>query len=188
MPFQEDVSVSVKLIITPEEVMERFQVKAEEERRIRSKDQWIITVYRDAYTHINFPMREKSQKLYEPEENTAFDLIIKKGYECFVHNNLQELGQSYENQNTSWHRFYNATIVVPIRYCGLDGKTCVNYGFLAADSLNEGKLEIYDKDVCFHILAHAADVLATFFLALELADSQQSRVIQPPSDKADSVA
>jgi hypothetical protein len=103
-----DLSVSVKLIITREEVLDRFKLSQEEQQKIRSKEQWIITVYRDHYTHIHNPAREKGLKIYDIDNNTAFHNLGSLQQPVFRHNNLQSLGNLYQNENLEWRKNYNA--------------------------------------------------------------------------------
>ena len=166
-----DISVSVKLIIRPEEVSGLLSTKLTQEQQqdILLKDQWVITVYRDPYTHKHHKEREKGLRIYDVDNNTDVHLIVKRKRNVFFHNNLQNL-YGYENENPDWHKYYNATLVVPIRYLRIDKEQYRCYGFLAIDSLNRKKQVLYNDNECKYILAHAADLLATFFLLLEFIE------------------
>lgn len=171
-----DLSVSVKLIITREEVLDRFHLPQEEEQKIRSQEQWIITVYRDHYTHYNVPSREKALKIYAIDDNTAFHNLVKFQDPVFLNNDLQSLGTAYKNENVNWRKYYNAAIVVPIRYRSVDQQYYRCYGALAVDSLNKEKIPDLYNHQNEYILAHAADLLATFFLLLELLEKKPTQV------------
>jgi hypothetical protein len=167
-----DLAISVKLIITPEEVLEALaqlqQLSPEQKKQIQAKDQWFITVFRDNYTHIHSPLREKGLKIYDTDNNTAFRLLVRSQAATFCCNDLQSLGIAYDNDKKDWRNYYNATLVVPIRYQSLDGTQFRCYGVLAVDSLNVMKItDLYNEVECKYILGHAADLLATFFLLLE---------------------
>lgn len=170
-----DLAVSVKLIITPDEVLEALaqlhQLSQEQKQLIQAKDQWFITVFRDNYTHIHSPLREKSQTIYDIDKNTAFRNVVRSQADAYCCNDLQSLGAAYENENINWRDYYNATLVVPIRYLSLDRSHYRCYGILAVDSMNKKKLEnLYNEVECKYILGHAADLLATFFLLLEVTN------------------
>ncbi len=172
-----DLSVSVKLIITHKEVLDRFKLSQEEQEKIRSKELWIITIYRDQYTHIHLPVREKGLKIYDIEKNTAFRRLVEDKMPAFCHNDLQSLGNVYENENKDWRKYYNAALVVPIRYLSADRQRYRCYGALAVDSLNEKKINDLYNHQCEYILAHAADLLATFFLLLEFIEYIPTQVV-----------
>lgn len=169
-----DLSIAVKLIITPEEVLEalaQVELSKEQQRQIKTKDQWFITVFRDSYTHIHSPLREKGLRIYNIDNNTAFRLLVRSQAAVFCCNNLQSLGVAYDNENKDWRNYYNATLVVPIRYLSRDGTQFRCYGVLAVDSLNEKNMtDLYNEVECKYILGHAADLLATFFLLLEVTN------------------
>jgi hypothetical protein len=171
-----DLSVSVKLILTSEEVLDRFTLGQEEQKRVQSKDQWITTFHRDYYTYNHIDGRETGVEIYDIDKNTAFRHLIRFKESEFFHNNLQSLGVSYENENKNWYRYYNATLAVPIRYLSDDGRYYRCYGVLAIDSLNKKKIEdLYNNIECKYILDHAADLLATFFLFLEITEYMQKQ-------------
>jgi hypothetical protein len=167
-----DLSVSVKLAITSQEVLEilgeNINLTQEQQQQIQSKDLWIVTVFRDYYTHIYNPPREKGTKIYDIDKNTVFRHLVILRETAFCHNDLQSLGEAYDNENNNWEKYYNATLAVPIRYISDYGKQFIFYGVLTVDSLNEKKIKDLFSDVqCKHILAHVADLLATYFLFLE---------------------
>jgi hypothetical protein len=73
-------------------------------------------------------------------------------------------------------------MVVPIRYLSSDRQRYRCYGALAVDSLNEKKISDLYNHQCEYILAHAADLLATFFLLLEFIEyipSNSGFVVSP---------
>ena len=179
-----DISVSVKLIIRPEEVSGLLYTKLnqEQQKEILLKDQWVITVYRDHYTHSHLKEREKGLRIYDVDKNTDVHLLVKSKQDVFFHNNLQSY-YGYENENLDWPRYYNSTLVVPIRYLSIDKQQYRCYGFLAIDSLNRKKQDLYNDNECKYILGHAADLLATFFLLFEFIEyikTQQGAVAKGP--------
>ena len=111
-----DISISVKLLMSPEEVLQAVRPKSQEKRdEIRSKPHWIVTVYRDHETHMHHPKREKATRIYDVDKSSAFHHIITSRNDYFRSNNLQGL-DNYSNENPNWRQQYNATLVVPIRY------------------------------------------------------------------------
>lgn len=170
----DDVSVSVKLIVPADQVVDWFSLSQEEAEKVKTKEDWIITASRDSYTLNQHPDRELGLSVYDIWENTAFRRVVKDGERCFFHNELQSLGTAYENQNRDWKKYYNAAIVVPIRYQRVDRKRYKCYGLLCADSVNDAKRNLYNDKECRHILSHAANLLATFFLNLELIENNHS--------------
>lgn len=179
--INEDLAITVKLIIPSELVINLFRNSASPVVReeIKREEQWVITVFRDPYTYEKFhDQREvRGKKLYNIGKNTAFHTIVTNHQSCFCCNDLQSLGDSYKNENVNWKKFYNSTLVVPIRYQLSEITGEYNYfGFLAVDSLNKKGLELYDDKECRAILSHAANLLSNFFLSLALLKYPQSPV------------
>ncbi len=166
----EDVHVSVKLVVSPSAVIEHIpNIKEEKKRQIQTKNKWIITIYRDHYTYLHHRDRETHSSIYSIDGNTAYHHIVNLGHQCFVSNDLRSMGPTYHNENPNWRQHYNAALVVPIRYHCEDVEACRCFGLLTADSLNEKRLALYDECICRDIMAHAADLLATFFVLLMLS-------------------
>ena len=86
-----DLTITVKLIITPEEVLEVLgsELSQQQQQQIQAKDQWFITVFRDNYTHIHSPLREKGQRIYDIDKNTAFRRLVRDQESGFCCNDLQ---------------------------------------------------------------------------------------------------
>lgn len=169
--IRDDLAISVKLIFSSEEIVDRFKGLSDGKKHdILSQSNWVVTVFRDLITfETKRNEREVNRTVYGIAENTAFDNLYNKRDNYFFYNNLQGLGAQYHNHNNEWSRYYNATLVVPIRYDG--GSNSNNYicfGFLAVDSLNRENLELYNDKECLYILEHAADLVAAFFLSIAL--------------------
>ena len=160
-----DISISVKLLMSPDEVIQVVLPKLSQDQKdnIRTKPHWIITVYRDHNTHMHHTEREKATKIYDVDKNSAFHHIVTSGNAYFRSNDLQSL-DNYDNENPNWRQQYNSTLVVPIRYVSVDDSQAYCYGLLTVDSLNPNNHRLYDRDECQYILGHAADLLATYFL------------------------
>ena len=167
-----DIALSVKLVMSPNEVLELLaqELSQEQQQQVQAKDTWIITVYRDSYTHTHSINREIAQRIYDIDKNTAFRMLVRRReVSAFCCNDLQSLGITYDNENEKWRFYYNAALVVPIRYLSLDGRQFRCYGVLAVDSLNEKKIpNLYNEVECKYILGHAADLLATFFVTAQV--------------------
>ncbi len=170
----EDVAITVKLIMPTARLVQIFPFSAMQKSTMENRAEWVITVFRDSYTYINYrDDREVGAiKLYTVEGNTAFKTVYE-GAEMFLHNNLKDLHSkgAYANENTEWQKHYNATLVVPIQSHDRRINRREFYGFLAADSKNSIGKELYDRDVCMPILKHGAELFATFFLILAMAYS-----------------
>ncbi len=100
---------------------------------------------------------------YKYQENTAFRYIIdlsdKEDY--FICNDLQALGDEYENINPNWRKFYNAVAVVPIKMPNFSAhEQCM--GMLCADNLHGG----FDNSECLHMMEEVATML---YLSVELS-------------------
>jgi len=186
-----DIAVSVKVIVPSEQVVQGFNMSDEQKKRIMAKKRWVVTVYRDHYSRNHHRDRETNEKAYDIEGNTAFNNIVNHGHPFFRCNDLSVLDRSraYLNENPEWARNYNATLVVPIRYLNEYQKVNKCYGFLAIDSLNKIKSEdLFEGDGCVYILEHAADLLATHFLSLEMNRSSQLPMQIAPSQTLVSIA
>lgn len=166
----DDLTVTVKLIFPASHLLNFFgNVQDDEAVQIRKNDRWVITVYRDSYTYGNRQDREvvtRKFTLYSLTNNSAFNNITSNNDTYFCSNNLQLLGETYINENKNWRKQYNAALVVPIR-CA-NGKSRMDFGFLAVDSLNSDMLDLFDPDKCLDILNHSASVLASFLLSIHL--------------------
>lgn len=173
----EDVSVSVKLVLPTDTILERFSRLSEETKnKFRAKENWIITIYRDHYTHHYHKEREVLRAIYDIGDNTIHDLIVNGEKDSYICNNLRDLGTAFKNTNPGWEEQYNATIAVPIRYRDPDDQHSKCYGLITADSKNPQDIDdLYDQ-ACFEIMSHAANLLATFFLSMTLA--QRAEAIQ----------
>lgn len=174
----EDIAVTVKLIIDADQLAQLSSLPRIDEAKIKQKQRWIITVFRDSYTYRHY--REKREvggiRVYDIPSNTGFRNIHENGNEYFVNNDLEALSRSgaYVNENPDWRTYYNATIIVPIEYRDVQaGRIC--YGFLAADSLNTIKnAHLFDSVECLSIMRQAAELLTIYFLLLVLVNVEPS--------------
>lgn len=95
--------------------------------------------------------------------NTAFaDIINPYKPSIFISNDLG-LEPSYINNNSTWKKFYNACIVVPIRVMNSGGPP-PEYrviGFLCVDNLKGG----FDPDLCGNVLSAFGDLYFNLFQA-----------------------
>jgi len=168
-----DVAITIKLAMTSQNIMNLYQEKLNDDeiRRIQEdKDHyWVVTVYRDPDTFEEYKeIREVGTKIYDIEKNTAFIHILREKRNFFASDNLRGLGDAYMNENDEWREYYNSTIVGPIRYYGENLGFYRYFGLIAADSLNENDESLYDNEESGHIIGHAADLLANYFLSIAL--------------------
>ena len=117
-------------------------------------------------------------RIYSVERNTAFIHIFQEREQVFARDDLQLLGNAYKNENTSWKKQYNATIVAPIRYSIPEKGDYRCFGFIAIDSLNAGNKNIFENEEAKYIIGHAADLMANFFLALSIAKPPINAVVK----------
>lgn len=168
--LEDKISISIKLTLEIEKIIEYCgkNLSNTEKEKLREQTKFVITAYRDPDTYESYrERRETRRKIYSITYNTAFNAIINGMQRCFISNNLKGYPE-YKNENSDWEKYYNATIVCPIRYWNEKLRNWDIIGLIAADSLNGQKLEIFNGEECLHILGHAADMLATYFLMLSL--------------------
>lgn len=174
----DDVCVTIKLTLSGSEIVEYYgaSLREAEKQKIVSKNQWVVTVFRDPDSYELFrDKREVGRNVYDVERNTAFIHIFKEKKAYFCCDDLDALGAVYLNENPTWKDQYNATIVAPIRYAK-DGGEYRCFGLLAVDSMNSRRLKLFENDEAAHIIGHAADLLATYFLALSLSKPENLAV------------
>lgn len=167
----DDLAITVKLIIPTAKIPTSILEASRYPRSlIESRDRWVVTTYRDPHTYEKYRgEREVGVSLYDIEKNTAYMHILKNQRPCFLCNDLRGLKENYLNETPNWERHYNSTLVVPIRYLHTPTNQCIEYGLLAADSLNPNGYELFNNKECKDLIANAADLLAIFFLMLEMS-------------------
>ena len=173
---ENDISVSVKLILPPKNIMKLYRRLAREKDKLLQKEQWVITAFRDHKTfqaNKSTGKREVLEALYSIEGNTAFRDIVIGSEPRFFSNDLRSLQRQrgYKNETSDWESKYNSTLVVPMvlkRAAHAAREERRYLGFLAVDSLNPSKKRLYDSEECFHILNHAALTLSYYFLVVIL--------------------
>jgi len=168
----DDIVITVKLTINSACILNLYgqNFNEEQKRKITEKEQWVLTAFRDPGAYEKHKgVREVGIKLYDIDENTAFIHIFRLKKNVFVCDNLTKLGDAYANENKNWRDFYNSTAVAPIRYYDKDSGRFMYFGLIAVDSKNENENKLYENDETRHILGHAADLLANYFLSLSIA-------------------
>jgi len=166
-----DLCVSVKLMVSREELTVIFhEIPGPEKRKIGKKKKWVYTAYRDPETFERFrDRREVAQKFYSIEGNTGFDHIYSSKNDIYSSDDLKALGAKYKNENPDWNKYYNATLLAPIRYYNSVNGDYFCFGFIAIDSMNSKKEKIFEIEEARHIIGQCADLLATFFLLLNVS-------------------
>lgn len=167
----DDLCVTVKLILTSNNALEVYGTTLDKVLGgyIHKKDRWIVTVYRDPETYEKWRQeREVGNRLYDVEDNSAFVHIYRKKRSYFYSDDLASMGESYVNENPLWRQMYNATLVVPIRYYSSEKDIHKVFGFISIDSLNRDKNNLFVNNSTRFIVGHAADLMASFFLASSL--------------------
>lgn len=130
----------------------------------------VATAYRDPSTFYNMD-EEYDTDVHKIRNNDDYHDIVVGRKNAFACNDLSKLAQAgkYKNSGGNWQERYNSTIVVPIRYVKDKREAPLFFGFLAADSKNIKKMNLFSDQsdhTSFQIMAHAADCLATWFLEL----------------------
>lgn len=172
----DDIHVTIKLVFSTKTLLDLYnKLSPQEADKIKKKDQWVITAFRDPGTFEHLREREVGAKIYDIDKNTAFIHIIKEKKDKFANDNLKELGDAYLNENNDWEKYYNSAIVVPIRYYNKETDHYLYFGLLAIDSLNKERHKLYDNVESKFIAGHAADLLANFFLSLALHQCEPVR-------------
>lgn len=136
----------------------------------------LMTFSRSTSTNTERREYERNSKILV-SENTDFESIANPNNNevVFFQENLTEyaktlegVGQEYKNTNKQWRKYYNATIVAPIRikrdlvYHDKHDKNKETYellGFLCIDSLDEGVFSDYDRDVYINSAKAVADAM-----------------------------
>ena len=174
--MEDDISVSVKLILPPKNIMELYPRLARERDKLLQKEQWVITAFRDHKTfqaNKTTGKREVLESLYSIEGNTAFRDLVLDSEPRFFSNDLRSLQRQkrYKNETSDWESKYNSTLVVPLvlkRAAHVARAERRYLGFLAVDSLNPDRKKLYDSVECFRILNHAALTLSYYFMVVIL--------------------
>ena len=131
----------------------------------------VYTAFRDGNTYNDknengFSKREIGNRLYSIDRNSAFSECLSQ--DIFFRNNVTNKDNSYLNQNEEFYKYYNCTIVVPIRTMREDGK--IKYlGYLCCDCLNtkeDSNDIIFDQTAAQYLFAFAQN-LATFIETLD---------------------
>jgi hypothetical protein len=170
----DDLSITIKLTVSPCELISIFEAKLGKldigtKKRIKNGKKWVYTAYRDPLTFERSQnYREVAAKHYSISGNTAFAHIYTDKQAVYACDDLKALGVSYKNENTDWNKFYNATLLAPIRFNDITSGKCYCFGFIAIDSNNKQKMKLFSYDESRYIIGHSADLLATFFLTLVL--------------------
>jgi hypothetical protein len=169
--LKDDLCVTVKLTLSSKNIIDLYGAAFDKtiKRKLRKNQQWVITVYRDPETYERYrENREVGNRIYCIERNTAFIHIFQEREQIFAKDDLSILGDAYKNENPCWERQYNSTLVAPIRYSVPEkgGYRC--FGFIAVDSMNTERKNIFETEEAKYIIGHIADLMANYFLTLSI--------------------
>jgi hypothetical protein len=176
--IREDISVSVKLILSPGILADlypnNFPNKSDKLKDLEVQSPCVVTVFRDSYTYVSQSRsiggREVLKTLYRIDDNTAFQDIFWAQHDRFCSDDLTNLylNKGYKNENPNWQKYYNSTLVVPLvlEHLAKNKRRCL--GFLAVDSLNQQKHSLYERNESYSILKHASLMLSNYFIAQTL--------------------
>lgn len=141
----------------------------------------LITFARSGCNGVNAALKEQSKKI-KVIENTDFEFIfnIKEVYEenrvhYFYKKDLKSFDKElikktsgkecYKNSDKSWRKYYNTTIVMPMRYLKESNEDEVVYdivGFLCVDSKKAGIFEKKNFDFTIEFLKGVSDIMYSY--------------------------
>jgi len=129
----------------------------------RSEDIKVYTAYRDNDVYVS-ETREIGCRIFSVVNNTDFSQCLTK--DCFIKNNISKNDDSYLNEDTEFLKFYNCTVVVPIREQVQKGGKKI-WGYLCCDCYNnDTSIEIFTKVNAQYLFGFAQN-LATFLETLD---------------------
>lgn len=96
---------------------------------------------------------------YPYSDNTAFaDIMDPDKPDFFLSNDLRALGEEYKNSDPDWKKYYNSTVVVPIKKpAGVESIDTV--GFLCVDNMHGG----FSHDFSINMLHSVACLFYSIF-------------------------
>ena len=123
----------------------------------------VITTFRDHQTYSQGE-REIGTKEYSINNNSDFVHCLNKPW--FIKNNMTDDDTNYSNENSDYLKYYNCTIVVPIKYEYSD--KCHIFGYLACDTLNQDLsiTNIFDNKAA-QIMQITANIIAAYFDSMD---------------------
>jgi len=169
--WDDDLCVSVKLTASPDALLSALGniIDKNKKTSIKKKKKWVYTAYRDPISFEHFrDNREVARAFYSIDGNSAFDHVYNQKHDTYACNDLSALGKTYKNENPRWKEFYNSTILAPIRYNDTANGQYYCFGFIAIDSMNTRKNNLFENTEARHIVGHCADLMAIFFLTLAI--------------------
>jgi hypothetical protein len=133
---------------------------------ICKNDIMLRTFMRDSGSYIERKSSDNSFQEYPYYENTAFKTILSpdNNESYYVSDSLSE-ETTYVNINNNWNKYYNATLVCPIRIELLDDEEALNteysvLGFICIDNRKGG----FANRIAIQTLAGISDSLYNHFL------------------------
>ena len=123
----------------------------------------VITTFRDHQTYSQGE-REIGTKEYSINNNSDFVHCLNKPW--FIKNNMTDDDTNYSNENRDYLKYYNCTIVVPIKYEYSD--KCHIFGYLACDALNQDLsiTDVFDNKAA-QIMQITANIIAAYFDSMD---------------------
>ena len=155
--YQDTVSIAVKLFRKP--------VKRDSFDRHEKN---IYTAFRDKDCYndrdeVGKHKREIGRVLYSVDDNTDFEHCLTAEY--FMLNQAKKDSGNYRNGHEDFDRYYNCTVVVPIRVKQTDNQFLF-MGYLCCDCKNDNNQQVFDKQ-CAQYLFVFAQNFATFLQTID---------------------
>lgn len=187
----DDVALTLKMIFPADEARmmlkktPRAQQSLHKDQGAKAGPDRLVTMARDARTTTSLgDQREILECLYSVMANTAFVRIVKHDDNVYVQNDLAGLGDDYSNENEHWAKYYNSTIVVPVRFKSDPTTFSTIFGLFCVDSLNPNKFDLFNKKETFEIVGHAADLIALLLYGFEKTRQERCRHKKAPEAMA----
>ena len=168
------ISIAIKLFVKP-------VVK----NQFNTHEKNIYTAFRDKESfndrdESGRQKREIGRNKYSVEENSDFDHCLSSEY--YKINQAKKGNGNYKNEHTDFDRYYNCTIVVPIRVKQSDNNFLF-MGYLCCDCKNDKGEEVFDIQSAQYLFMFAQN-MATF---LQIMDSNWKDRFQDYDNVASSI-
>lgn len=193
-----DLSGSIKLIVSGKELT-RFMKSSDgsefdisgahvhgTRERIRQEREYLITFLRDSATRSQHKDREIRQRIYSLTANTAFKNVLGGERPWWACDDIERFkkerphGEVYENQNEQQSSHYNSARAAAIRFYDSQNHEVFKFGVLCFDSINPGKIELFETHEVREICAFAADLLALILFSVRLYKNAPTQTVRSP--------
>ncbi len=146
----------------------------------------VRTFMRDSSSYRERKSSDKSIYQYPYYENTAFKTILSRSPDSYYASDSLCTETTYVNANNKWQKFYNSTLVCPIRMELVDEMETQDtdysiLGFICVDNLKGG----LNNRACIQLLASVSDSLYNHFL---MFNTVRGAIFDAPADQLEKEA